>query len=103
LTTNLLTGLNPIITTNVGTPLVSALVVSGNTAFIGGSFRFVGGQPRHSLASIDANTGDPTGWSPQATFSGSITALLLSGSSLYVGGQFSSLGGHAVENLAQLD
>src|SRR5262249_29396932 len=89
LTTGLLTGLNPLITTSVGNPVVKALVLSGNTAYICGSFRFVGGQARHSLAAIDATTGDPTGWFPQGGFSVSISALLLSGSTLYAGGQFS--------------
>ena len=47
--------------------LVSALALSGNTVYVGGTFTSIGGQSRNNIAALDASTGNATAWNPDAT------------------------------------
>jgi hypothetical protein len=73
---------------------VDALVVSGNTVYLGGYFNGVNsinanttGVTRNYVAAVDATSGIATGWNPDAN--GGVTALALSGNTVYLGGGFS--------------
>ena len=74
---------------------VLALAVSGTTVYAGGYFNafYYGGAttPRNHIAAIDATTGKPTSWNPNA--GGFVYTLALNGSTVYAGGDFLSLQG----------
>jgi hypothetical protein len=70
---------------------VEALVLSGDTLYVGGFFTSLGGQARSRLAAVNATSGAVLGWNPGAN--GNVRALVLYGSSLYVGGEFTQLTG----------
>jgi hypothetical protein len=75
---------------------VNALLLSGDSLFVGGFFSFVNGAPREHIASIDAASGRVTDWYPNA-FSGGqafsrVDALAISNGILYVGGTFRAVG-----------
>jgi hypothetical protein len=94
--------------TNVYPAEIDAIVVSGSTVYLGGYFRSVDGQSRSSIAALDAATGAPTSWNPNATYSPSpssarVSSLLVNGSSIYAGGTFDAIGGQARSHLAELD
>jgi hypothetical protein len=84
-----------------GIPVVSALAVSGSTVYVGGYFAGVDGQPRNDLAAVDATTGAPTSWNPNAN--DEVKALTVSGSTVYAGGKFTSIGGLTRSRIAALD
>jgi hypothetical protein len=79
--------------------------------YIGGDFRYVGGQQRRGLAHILSSGALDPGFHPEVSFSeprfngGSegARALALSGSTLYVGGNFGSIGGQTRHGLAGID
>jgi len=79
---------------------VDAIAVSGSTVYAGGDFAFAGFQVRSNIAAIDAVTGIPTGWNPNA--SGRVRALALSGTSVFAGGNFPTIGGANVSYFAEL-
>lgn len=85
----LITSWNP----NVTGTTVSAMTYdfSANAIYVGGTFTAISGATRSNLASVDATSGQPNTWDPQAN--NSVTALLQSGSTLYVGGAFTTMGG----------
>ncbi len=56
---------------------------------------------RNYIAALDATTGIPTSWNPNAT--NSIKVLACSGSTIYAGGQFTSIGGQLRNYIAALD
>ena len=80
---------------------VSALVVNGSTVYVGGFFSTIGGQPRNSLAALDASTGAAMSWNPDVD--GPVDALALSGSTVYAGGGFIHVGGQIHVALAAID
>jgi outer membrane protein assembly factor BamB len=45
---------------------VTAMAASGSRLFVGGLFQTIGGVPRCGLAAVDAASGVPTGWNPEA-------------------------------------
>ena len=45
---------------------VRAIAVSGGTMYLGGSFTSISGQLRPHIAALDATTGAPTAWNPNA-------------------------------------
>ncbi len=68
-----------------------ALVVEGNTVYIGGSFYQINGQTRNNLAAFSLSTGNlSSSWNPGAN--NKVTALASDGTNIYVGGTFSTLG-----------
>src|SRR5438552_15895982 len=80
---------------------VTAVAPDGSGGwYLGGTFITVLGQPRGSLAHIDAG-GTLTSWNPGAD--GQVHALAVSGSTVYVGGDFTSVGGQARNRIAALD
>jgi len=89
---------------------VLALAVSadGATVYAGGSgFSTIGGQPRASLAALDATSGNATAtFDPSPSgFSGGIAlvnALAISGDTLYVGGTFVEIAGVPRTSIAAL-
>ncbi len=81
--------------------LVTALAVVGNTAYLGGSFTGIGGQPRDRLAAVDLSTGLPTAWNPGADANPNV--LLAADDVLWVGGVFSMLDGTARQGVGAFD
>ncbi len=79
---------------------VWAIVVSGDTVYIGGSFTRVGDAPRSRLAAIDATDGSLLPWNPEAN--GHVRALAAAGSTIYAGGDFTRVGGSAHSRLAAI-
>ena len=82
---------------------VSAIVVAGDTVYLGGYFTRVNGVERNRLAAIDATTGQLTNWNPNAN--GEVRSLAVSadGSRIYAGGAFTSVGGLSRTRLASID
>jgi putative pyrroloquinoline-quinone binding quinoprotein/dockerin type I repeat protein len=80
---------------------VSALVVSGNTVYVGGSFSSIGGQTRNSIGALDATTGALTAWNPNANIG--VFALAVSNNIVYAGGGFTTIGGQSRNRIAALD
>ncbi len=101
---NVDTAWNPDVIAAGGNVSVNAIVVSGQTVYVGGDFTHIGGQARNALAALDATTGLATAWNAATAGGGrpSVRVLRLSGQTLYVGGNFTSIGGAARNNLAAL-
>ena len=83
---------------------VNALALSGSTLYIGGRF----GSPRNLVAALDATTGFPTSWDPNASggyggFDPGGYSVAASGSTVFAGGDFTQIGGKARNYLAALD
>jgi hypothetical protein len=76
---------------------VDALLVAGNTLYVGGAFGLIGGQQRRALAALDLWTGVATPWRPVLTswdiVDPRVRALAMVDSVLYIGGSFASIGG----------
>ncbi len=68
---------------------VLAAAVDGDTVYLAGDFRHVGGAPRVSLAAVSLSTGAVLPWNPQANIS--VEALAVSGGNVYLGGAFTTL------------
>jgi hypothetical protein len=92
---------SPGITTANQSPSINAMLLSGNTLYVGGDFSNNGGQPRLRLAGLDITTGNAQAFNPGA--SNPVTALVLSGNTLYVGGAFTNIGGQVRGRVAALD
>jgi len=84
------------------TPSVRALALSGSTLYVGGEFSSIGGQPRESIAALDATTGRVSAWNPGGS-GGGVYALAVSGQAVYAGGYFDAIGGQPRYHLAALD
>jgi hypothetical protein len=80
-------------------PYVHALVVSGNTLYVGGFFTSAGGVPANSIAQWDGST-----WSALGSgMNNWVYALAVSGNTLYAGGPFTTAGGVSANYIAQWD
>jgi hypothetical protein len=99
-TTGLATTWNPSPSTGVGSG-ITALLVNGSTVYAAGSFSTIGGQPRNTLAALDAATGAATAWNPNPN--ALVRSLALSGSTLFIGGDFSTVGGQPRLRFAGVD
>jgi len=90
-------------TTGFNAP-VKALLLSGSSLYVGGSFASYRGQAAENLAKLDVITGDlDTGFTQAPGMDDQVSALAASGSSLYVGGDFNSYRGQPARHLAKLD
>jgi hypothetical protein len=76
---------------------VHALDVDNGTAYVGGAFTSVGGQPRTRLAAVGSN-GAVTGWAPRAN--DTVLALDAFNGTVYVGGRFTTINGSTRRRLA---
>lgn len=68
---------------------VTAIAVSGNTVYLGGSFTTVDGKPRQHLAAVRADTGAVTGFTH--SLSSAPYQLTVAGGDLYAAGDFGSV------------
>ncbi|HUL98460.1 MAG TPA: PQQ-binding-like beta-propeller repeat protein [Mycobacterium sp.] len=83
-------------------PEVAAVLVRGDTVFVGGNFTQIGGQPRVGLAALEGRSGQALDWYPGPA-NDLIHALALRGNILYVGGYFTQLAGQARGRTAAVD
>ena len=81
---------------------VHALALGGGRIYAGGNFWSIGGVVRNHLAALDATTGAPTNWDPNAS-GGGVEALAVSGSTVYAGGNFTGIGAQFRSRLAAID
>ena len=77
---------------------VYAMLVRGETMYVGGDFTTIGGESRRNLAALDLASGRAKGLTPDAE--GRVYALELADSTLYVGGGFWTIGGLPYRRLA---
>jgi putative cell wall-binding protein len=82
---------------------VEALLLSGTTLYVGGSFTTLGGQPRNGLGAINLTTGAVTSWDPSLNGGGAVYDMTLNGTTLFVGGLFTSVDGDSRNNIAAID
>lgn len=81
-------------------PQVLAITKSGSTIYVGGKFNYIGGNQRINIGAIDATTGYPTNWIPNAN--APVYVLDVSGSDVYVGGNFNVIGNQTRYYIAAL-
>jgi outer membrane protein assembly factor BamB len=85
---------------------VTAIALSGNMIYLGGSFTEVitpegVAVSRSRLAAINADTGEVTDWAPHV--SRPVSALAVDGTRLYLGGEFGVVNGAVRSRLALVD
>ena len=85
---------------------VSAIVITGGTAYLGGSFTHVKDtrgvtQARSRLAAVNTSTCELLGWNPAAD--NNVLALAAQGGTVYAGGDFTHIGTAARSRIAALD
>jgi trimeric autotransporter adhesin len=81
--------------------IVYALLVHGSTVYVGGDFDNIGGQSRHRIAALRADSGSATLWDPNS--SSTVYALAAYGSTIYAGGAFNDIGGQSRSGIVALD
>jgi hypothetical protein len=79
-----------------------SVAVHASTAYIGGHFTSVGGQPRFGFAGVDATTGAVLPFTAD-TGGGGVNRIVLAGQTMYVGGDFSMIGGQGRQAMAAFD
>ena len=91
------------------TPRVGALALVGDTLYAAGNFTKVGGQPRASLAALDASTGALRQWAPDSLgpqYDGFppplVESIVAGGGAVYFGGWFNVVGGVSHAGVAAL-
>lgn len=82
-------------------PMIAAIQLRDDTAYVGGNFDTIGGRLRPRLAAVSLSTALADAWEPNP--SGPITALALADSTLYVGGNFTRIGGFARNQVCAFD
>lgn len=90
---------------NGGIATVYALAVSGSTVYAAGYFSAIGGQPRASIAALNAADGSATSWDPSAHYRSGpavVVALADGGPVIYAAGAFDSIGGQTRSCIAAL-
>jgi len=80
---------------------VNVISVSGSTVYVGGLFANIGGQLRNNIAALDAVSGNPTAWNPNAN--NRVRALNINGNLVYAGGDFTTIGGQSRNYLAAVE
>jgi hypothetical protein len=81
---------------------VTALCVVGDTVYVGGRFEAIDGQPRNTLAAVDAVSGRLRTWDPRLN-GWMVSALAATGAKIYVAGEFTQVGSARREHLAAFD
>ena len=89
-------------------PRVNAILRVGNVVYIGGDFTVLLGHngevvARRNLAALDANTGQPLTWNPDADNVVHSLAASPDGSIVYAGGAFRNVGGLTRTRLAAIN
>ena len=85
-------------------PFVDKIHLVDDEVFVGGSFTYIGGQPRQNLAALDVATGSVRPWDPG--FAGSFASVIdldLGGAIVYAGGNFLQAGYYPQANIAGID
>ena len=89
---------------------VAAMTLAGDTLYVAGNFTQIGGQPRMSVAALNAATGDAFAWAPDSigpSYEGFpprlCTALAVRPGVVYVGGFFETFGGQSHPFVAALN
>jgi hypothetical protein len=77
------------------------LEVIGETVYAAGEFDIIGGQTRHRIAALDAETGLATAWNPDA--GDDVLCMEVSGQTMYIGGRFLTVGGLSRSRLAAVN
>ena len=80
---------------------VRVLAFDGTHLFAGGTFSSAGGVVRNHVAAIDASSGLPTAWNPDAD--NVVDALAFAGGTIYLGGDFLAMGGVPRAHVAAVD
>ena len=75
--------------------------MNGSKVYIGGEFDTVGWLPRSNAAALDATTGNPTDWNPNANIN--VLQLVPNENVVYARGNFHYIGGQKREEIAALD
>jgi hypothetical protein len=81
--------------------MVSSLLATDSTLYVGGSFVTIGGQDRENLAEIHLSDALATDWNP--TSNGAVNSIARSGSVVYAAGAFYLIGGQQRFFIAALD
>lgn len=93
---------NPFFTDTVS--LVTALLVKGDTLYVGGNFKGFQTQTSYGLAALHASSSTIlSGAVPALPASKSVSAFSLDGTTLYVGGEFSSIGSEQRKNISAIN
>jgi hypothetical protein len=99
----LITSWNPV-PIGIGTvysAVISSLVVSEGSVYVGGEFDNIGGESRKNIAAIDTATGLVTSWNPNSDHV--VYTLAVSNGVVYVGGMFWNIGGQLRPFVAAID
>ncbi|MBK8226836.1 MAG: hypothetical protein IPK70_06640 [Flavobacteriales bacterium] len=99
-TTGSLLPWDPNITGPATTRTVRTIVHSNGVLYVGGVISTVGGQTRTNIAAIDATTGSPTSWAPEAN--GQVITIAVNSGVIYAGGTFTQIGGQTRNRIAAL-
>jgi hypothetical protein len=84
--------------------LVSSIVLSGTSLYVGGIFNAYRGTPAQRLAKVDLSSGNlDTTFTQSTGMDSHVQAIAISGSSIYVGGWFTTYRGASAVGLAKLD
>ena len=98
-----LDGFNPNVASQFQGDAVSVMALQPDgKILIAGTFSFVGGQPRSSIARLNPDGTLDTAFNPNPTGGVSVFAVQADGKIL-VGGSFTSIGGQTRNNIARLD
>lgn len=80
---------------------VTALAVSGEDVYVGGSFSLAGGRPANHVARWNGSAWSALGAGAGNGVNGVVNALAMAGSDLYVGGSFAQAGGLSANGIAR--
>jgi hypothetical protein len=91
---------NPNISSDFPSPSVYKIASSSSTVYVGGYFNLIGGYQRNYIGAIDALSGYPTNWNPNAD--APVNAIEVFDSTVYVGGYFNIIGSQTRKYVAAL-
>lgn len=88
---------------------IASMALAGDTLYVAGNFIEIGGQPRASIAALNATTGDALAWTPPSVGPRydlfpppRCGSLVVAGGAVYVGGEFGTLDGQSHQSAAAL-